>query len=94
MGEINNLNDIQEVKEQGWTDSQIWTLVLGRSPGLSNSSMWIHVKDHLAAKTLAVINVSATWCGPCRALAPHYNQLASENAHIGFSKRKNVIQRV
>ena len=60
MGEVNLVNDIDEVKE------------------------------HLASNQLAVINVSATWCGPCRALAPHFNQLASENANVAFCKGKSI----
>ena len=44
------------------------------------------VKEHLAGNKLAVVNVSATWCGPCRALAPHFNQLASENDNVAFCK--------
>ena len=44
------------------------------------------VKKHLASNQLAVVNVSATWCGPCRALAPHFNQLASENDNVAFCK--------
>ena len=46
------------------------------------------VKEHLASNQLAVVNVSATWCGPCRALAPHFNQLASENDNVAFCKGK------
>ena len=44
------------------------------------------VKEHLTSNQLAVVNVSATWCGPCRALAPHFNQLASENDNVAFCK--------
>ena len=46
------------------------------------------VKEHLASNQLAVVNVSATWCGPCRALAPLFNQLASENDNVAFCKGK------
>ena len=46
------------------------------------------VKEHLASNQLAVVNVSATWCGPCRALAPHFNQLAAENDNVAFCKGK------
>ena len=48
------------------------------------------VKEHLAGNQLAVVNVSATWCGPCRALAPHFNQLAAENDNIAFCKGKFI----
>ena len=50
------------------------------------------VKEHLAGNQLAVVNVSATWCGPCRALAPHFNQLASENDNIAFCKGKCYVK--
>ena len=51
------------------------------------------VKEHLAGSQLAVVNVSATWCGPCRALAPHFNQLASENDNIAFCKGKLYVHK-
>merc|ERR1712241_722524 len=45
-----------------------------------------NVSNHLKTNKLAVVNVSATWCGPCRALAPHFNKLAQDNSHIAFCK--------
>ena len=52
------------------------------------------VKEHLAGNQLAVVNVSATWCGPCRALAPHFSQLASENDNVAFCKGNFLTKRI
>ena len=52
------------------------------------------VKEHLTSNQLAVVNVSATWCGPCRALAPHFNQLASENDNVAFCKGNFFTKRI
>lgn len=33
-----------------------------------------------------VIEFSATWCGPCKRIAPHFNQLAQNMKNIIFCK--------
>ncbi|CAK5281827.1 unnamed protein product [Mycena citricolor] len=37
-----------------------------------------------AAGMTTVVDFHATWCGPCKAIAPRYVQLASENDHVRF----------
>lgn len=43
------------------------------------------VKEQTKDK-LVVINFSATWCGPCKKIAPRFEQLASENPTQVFMK--------
>lgn len=49
-------------------------------------------KDQLTAdigshpNTLFVLDFSATWCGPCKRIAPKFAQLAQETQHANFYK--------
>ncbi|KAA8493058.1 Thioredoxin H2-1 [Porphyridium purpureum] len=36
------------------------------------------------ATRLVICDYSAPWCGPCRAIAPIYSQMASANPHVSF----------
>eukprot|EP01123_Difflugia_compressa_P012961 TRINITY_DN5773_c0_g1_i1.p1 TRINITY_DN5773_c0_g1~~TRINITY_DN5773_c0_g1_i1.p1 ORF type:complete len:206 (-),score=30.18 TRINITY_DN5773_c0_g1_i1:16-633(-) len=33
---------------------------------------------------LVVVDISATWCGPCKKIAPHFERLAKENPSVLF----------
>jgi thioredoxin len=35
---------------------------------------------------LVVIDFTATWCGPCRMIAPHFQKLADSNSDVIFIK--------
>ena len=49
-----------------------------------------HVKplsEHLAASPKALVYFTAAWCGPCRAIGPHFSALATQHgAAVRFIK--------
>eukprot|EP00028_Trichosphaerium_sp_Am-I-7-wt_P014668 CAMPEP_0168509064 /NCGR_PEP_ID=MMETSP0405-20121227/532_1 /TAXON_ID=498012 /ORGANISM="Trichosphaerium sp, Strain Am-I-7 wt" /LENGTH=105 /DNA_ID=CAMNT_0008526409 /DNA_START=1085 /DNA_END=1402 /DNA_ORIENTATION=+ len=49
----------------------------------------VHVKTEeeyatLAASGKVIIDYSATWCGPCKKIAPVYEELATKNPDVKF----------
>ncbi len=40
----------------------------------------------IAAPELTVVDFSATWCGPCKAIAPYVSSLADEYTDVNFVK--------
>ncbi|KAJ3046166.1 Cytoplasmic thioredoxin isoenzyme 2 [Rhizophlyctis rosea] len=40
----------------------------------------------LASNDIVIVDYTATWCPPCKVIAPHYEQLAADHPSIAFLK--------
>ncbi|RKP20616.1 thioredoxin-domain-containing protein [Rozella allomycis CSF55] len=43
-------------------------------------------KDYLYRNNLTVVDFFATWCGPCKAIAPEFEKLSDEYKNVNFIK--------
>ncbi|CAN6327675.1 unnamed protein product, partial [Urochloa humidicola] len=46
----------------------------------------IYIEEANSAKKLVVIDFTASWCGPCRIIAPVFADLAKKNPNVVFLK--------
>jgi len=40
----------------------------------------------IATHKFAIVNFTASWCGPCKMIAPQFEALSKTNTHIYFCK--------
>lgn len=57
---------------------------------MENNVKYLKTKEELTEHTNSnfVLDFTASWCGPCKSIAPHFENLAKEEAykHISFYK--------
>ncbi|CAG8445688.1 3691_t:CDS:2 [Ambispora leptoticha] len=48
--------------------------------------------QQLQANTRVIVDFYAEWCGPCKVIAPFYEELANSNPDLTFLKVDNVCK--